>query len=171
MTGGATAEEKMDEKDKVEIGEGEIGIFPIDENGNRSGKPIISKIFPPHSNPIRVTPPNLPSTIHLTLPPLTPLFNPTITPSTTPIPKKRRKGAPKGDPSKIGVPGYSKNGVPLGRKSRSTERKEDEEKENIEKKVEHSDVVVELVKKLEKHEISETDFIELTIEKTKKAMR
>ena len=128
MTGWAAVEE-MDEEDKVEIGEGEVGIFPIDENGNRSGKPVISKIVPPHSNPIRVTPPNLLSTIHLTLPPFTP-FNPTITPSTTSIPKKRRKG----DPSKIGVPGYSKHGVSLGRKSRSTERKEEEEKENIDKK-------------------------------------
>ena len=89
MTGGAAVEE-MDEEDKVEIGEGEVGIFPIVENGNRSGKPVISKIVPPHSNPIRVIPPNIPSTIHLTLPPLTP-FNPTITPSTTSIAKKRRK--------------------------------------------------------------------------------
>ena len=114
-------------------------------NGNRSGKPPIH--HPPD--------PSLPTP-----------FNPTITPSTTSIPKKRRKG----DPSKIGVPGYSKHGVPLGRKSRSTERKEEEEKENIDKKVEHSDALVELVKKWEKNEISDRDFIKLTVEKTIKIM-
>ena len=39
---------------------------------------------------------------------------------------------------------------------------------NIEKKVEHSDAVVELVKKLEKNEISDGDFIKSTVEKTKR---
>ena len=31
---------EMDEENMVEIGEGEVGIFPIDTNGNRIGKPF-----------------------------------------------------------------------------------------------------------------------------------
>ena len=53
---------------------------------------------------------------------------------------KRRRGAPDGDPSKIGQKGYSKYGVRLGAKPKNGEEK------TVADKVKHSDAIIALVK-------------------------
>ena len=87
-----------------------------------------------------------------------------LSPSPSPSPNqstpaKRRKGAPSADPTKAGLPGYSKHGVKLGRKTMEYEETKKASNAEVEKKVKHSDQVKSLATLLEGGLITQDEFI------------
>lgn len=95
------------------------------------------------------------------------LLSPSPSPPSSQTPSKRRKGSPLGDPTKACLPGYSKHGVKLGRK---TSQEDDDEKLKevaTKKKVLHSEQIKSLVTLYKTGILTADEYIAKSVEATK----